>query len=305
MDDLREFRTVVLAALLHDIGKFLMRGRDLPFPIKGTHPEVSQQFVSAFADTFTPVADIDLLKTLVLCHHQASIDGISDPRQRILAHLVNKADRLSAGERGQRVTGGQDYKTTPLASVFPRLFAGEARPQLRRHHPVALSAARSLPGDIFPADFPDYARGELEKALTTFGNKASPLLRSLEGKDFDTVVSHLLALLAAHTWPIPADTQEEVPDISLYDHLRTTAAIASCLYQYYEERNSWQDGKSHPANGQPFVLAVGDVSGIQEYIFDIRTGTDAPLAKRLRARSLFIQLIGEVVPLKILQEFQL
>ncbi len=41
MGDPREFQTVVLAALLHDAGKYLQRGRSLAFDIGGTHPEVS------------------------------------------------------------------------------------------------------------------------------------------------------------------------------------------------------------------------------------------------------------------------
>ena len=65
MNNLLEYRTVILSALLHDIGKFLYRGRNLSFNIKGSHPDVSGQFVNAFADVFRPVSDIDLLKTLI------------------------------------------------------------------------------------------------------------------------------------------------------------------------------------------------------------------------------------------------
>lgn len=63
-----EYQAVVISALLHDIGKFLHRGRELSFD-KGTHPEVSERFVSLFADVFRPVADNVLLKDLVTNHH--------------------------------------------------------------------------------------------------------------------------------------------------------------------------------------------------------------------------------------------
>lgn len=35
----QEYQTVVLAALLHDIGKFLRTGRSLDFVIEGTHAD--------------------------------------------------------------------------------------------------------------------------------------------------------------------------------------------------------------------------------------------------------------------------
>jgi len=125
-----EFHTVVLAALLHDIGKSLQRGRSLPFDIKGPHPEVSAQFISAFTHTFSTTVDIELLKTLVLCHHRGHhfaglrADDISDPRWRLLGFLVNKADSLSASKRGQHADQWQDYKTTPshTSNPFKRLF---------------------------------------------------------------------------------------------------------------------------------------------------------------------------------------
>ncbi len=128
-----EYSTVVLAALLHDIGKFLQRGRSLPFDIEGPHPEVSARFISAFPQTFGQVADPELLKLLVLHHHRGHgftglrADDIAEERPRLLAFLVNKADGLSSSERGQHTTQWQDYKTVPLASLFPRLFAAERK----------------------------------------------------------------------------------------------------------------------------------------------------------------------------------
>ncbi len=130
MPNLKEYQTIVLAALLHDIGKFLQRGRSLPFDIEGPHPEVSTRFINAFPQTFEQVAQPELLKLLVLHHHRGHsfiglrADDIADERSRLMAYLVNKADSLSSSERGQHAPPWQDYKTVPLASLFSRLFAG-------------------------------------------------------------------------------------------------------------------------------------------------------------------------------------
>jgi len=68
--NLREYQTVILAALLHDVGKMLQRGSFGSLDTKGQHPQVSAHFVNAFKDFFSRFADFDLLLTLVQRHHE-------------------------------------------------------------------------------------------------------------------------------------------------------------------------------------------------------------------------------------------
>ncbi|MCI0438540.1 MAG: type III-A CRISPR-associated protein Cas10/Csm1, partial [Chloroflexi bacterium] len=118
-----------------------------------------------------------------------------------------------------------------------------------------------------------------------------------------------LDLLHRYTWCIAADTQEELPDVSLYDHLKTTAAIAACLYRYAESKGELNEyGVRESQDKQRFSLVVGDLSGIQDYIFHITSGGDREgkgAARRLRSRSLFIQLLTEVLAHRILHRFDL
>jgi CRISPR-associated protein Csm1 len=53
------------------------------------------------------------------------------------------------------------------------------------------------------------------------------------------------------------------------------------------------------------VLLAGDVSGIQDYIFAISTTGAGGVAKRLRARSFFVQMLSDVAGLRLLREFDL
>ncbi len=88
--------------------------------------------------------------------------------------------------------------------------------------------------------------------------------------------------------------------MSLFDHLKTTAAIAACLYAYQRENPH----EALDLESNAFCLIGGDLSGIQNYIFSILT-QQGKIAKRLRARSLFVQLISELASHKLLHSFDL
>ena len=48
-------------------------------------------------------------------------------------------------------------------------------------------------------------------------------------------VTQLLYLLEKYLWCVPAQTTNYVPDISLFDHAKTTAAIALCVDEQYDQ----------------------------------------------------------------------
>jgi CRISPR-associated protein Csm1 len=97
----KEYQTIVLAGLLHDIGKLLQRGSFGGLDIKGKHPAISANFVIAFADCFNQVSDISILKTLVQKHHEShyfeselNVNSIIDEHIRTLASLVSLVDNI-------------------------------------------------------------------------------------------------------------------------------------------------------------------------------------------------------------------
>lgn len=68
-----EYGTVLLAALLHDIGKFLQKGDFPALPhLQGRHPMVSAEFVTARRAFFSGICDADLLRELVQRHHEGA-----------------------------------------------------------------------------------------------------------------------------------------------------------------------------------------------------------------------------------------
>jgi len=305
--DRKEYQTVILGSLLHDIGKFLQRGSFTELD-NVKHPKRSGEFISAFKSLFTEITDTDLLQTLAERHHEhpsfrpeLSVQDLPEGRSRILAHLVSLADNLSSSERGDKSVTYQDYKATPLSSVFARVSTDQKKGNTAlRYHPVPFEDSESLK-HAFPEDLSSFAPGEMTEIIKSFGKEFQGLSTTINKSSFDCVLTHLMGMLNKYTWCIPANTQEENPDVSLFDHLKTTAAIASSLYRYHIATDSLNE-KAVKANGEKFCLLAGDLSGIQKYIFDIVNTGVGGVARRLRSRSLFVQLISDIASYKILKQ---
>ena len=313
--DNHEYQTVVLSGLLHDIGKLLQRGSFGAIDIKGKHPAISANFITAFSDVFSPTCDVSLLRTLVQKHHEnpsfepdLNVSSITDEHIRTLASLVSMADNLSSSERGEHTKTYQDYKETPLASVLERVNRMESETPEVRFHSGRVGTPEKLLA-TFPSKIQVYDKGELTQLIKDFGEDFQSLFKSgksiVNNNDYDCLLTHLYTILAKYTWCLPADTQEVFPDVSLFDHLRTTAAITSCLYLYHSTNDSLNEKSVRKEDSQRFLLVAGDISGIQNYIFDIATGGVGGVARRLRARSQYVQLCCEVASHLVLHQLGL
>jgi CRISPR-associated protein Csm1 len=101
-------------------------------------------------------------------------------------------------------------------------------------------------------------------------------------------------LLYKYATTIPASTMH-LADVSLYDHLRSTAAFAISLYDYLNEKNEIKKFEIEPGEN-PFLLIGADISGIQNFIYDI---VSKSAGKNLKGRSFYLQLLID----SILQRF--
>lgn len=105
----------------------------------------------------------------------------------------------------------------------------------------------------------------------------------------------MYALLNKYTVSIPASTYEgNTTYVSLFDHLKLTSAISSCLFLADDVEKK-------------FNMLEFDVSGIQKFIFKITEGKDTKrdISKALRGRSLFVSLITDIITYSYLNEFEL
>lgn len=299
-----EYKTVMLGSLLHDAGKFLQKGRFGGLDISGKHPEVSGRFVRAFEETFAGVCDFKLLETLVTKHHEhpdfpghLRVDSAPE-ESRGLALLVSRADNYSSSERGSAAAGYHDYRIRPLESVFCRLEIGRGiPPQLSyRAGPYAVE-------NTFPGEASVNSEQDLNRLLQEFGKEFSGLAKMQP--DFESLYTGLYSLFLKYAWCIPSNSQEEVADVSLFDHLKTTSAIASCLYLYHKDRDDMTAAAIKKDSEDKFMLVVGDISGIQEYIFSGISIGAGGMARKLRARSFMINMISELAAYTIVKRMNL
>jgi len=310
--DKREYHAVILGALLHDIGKFLHRARGKHHI---SHQEVSFEFIRKISENLATkeLYDLELVGVLVRYHHGGKkstkkrvltgdpyIKGLDDKdklRLWDLIRIVRRADVYSCYERDHTPNWrGGTKRLAPLDSVFSNL-ALEPRPNAERknlrYHLTGLDPLKA-----FPEDFPTLDEEELAGFIEEFEKSVGDFAKLTR---FEDVLTRWLNILQAFTWAVPSDTRYEHSDVSLFDHLRSTAAIAACLYRHHLPNIG--SGRFPTAN--EFIFIGGDFSGIQDYIFHITNRGSGGASKRLRARSLFISLFTETVIHRILHELGL
>lgn len=297
--DQKEYRTVILAGLLHDIGKFMNRGDN----VKRKHPLFSADYVST--DSFKRLIkdewiDLALLKTLVQRHHEyfkmpdeLLVQNIDDPHIRALAYIVSRADSYSSGERLDEEPSELDFKNARLMSILTRvnIEKGASNPRYYDLH-------RLSPEFVFPVSQNNFKQS-YDKLHEEFGK----YFTEFKPNNFDALFNGYLSLFEEFLWCVPSDTRDKYNDISLYDHLSTTSAISACLYQYHS--NNFDEKSITDDSQEKCMLVGGDLSGIQKFIFEIGSTNPKKLSKILRGRSFYLSLLTEVSSLKILRRLHL
>ena len=289
---MKDIEHLHLAALLHDIGKFRQRATERYKP----HQEHSYEFVNEdFANFFSPCGDT--FKNAIRHHHRAP-----DRLQHLIEKQVILADRLSATEREDEEREGEDFVESALVSPLSRL---EGATKEYRYALTVLDLEDR--NTIIPSESVDVNQNtykNLWDAFTADFQKATADKRYTPAFYQTTV-----ALLHKYTSRMPSaipweqDAKRTVPDISLYDHLRTTAAIAACIGRELSETEIDQHLSNHKKLERPIgALIKGDISGIQRFLYQILS---EGAANQLRARSFYLQLLTEAIAHWVLKQFDL
>jgi CRISPR-associated protein Csm1 len=221
-------------------------------------------------------------------------------RRHVYKAIITRSLQLASSGADSRPNG----QSARLRPVFDRIEL-KPSPHSGIHYfsqkpLVRTSDGRPLP--IFPTNEPepvtpsDYF-DQLQQSL----GKVCEEMKD----DLDCLYTRCLSLLQQFAWCIPADHQPGPPDISLYDQARVVSAIAACLHKHHESFDTLNENDILREGQTRCVLLAGDVSGIQDYIFAISTTGAGGVAKRLRARSFYVQMLSDVSGLRLLGEFDL
>jgi len=338
-DKIRE--SIILGALLHDIGKFWQRceekggidnasfldsnvrntisndicpGRKYGDVTILTHQHVAwtYQFLTKFESKIYPTGTSDEESILQFASgHHRSIPSTS------LQTLIQVADWISAAQDRNGDTGdikdelsrSYNYRKQRQRPVFENLFRDDydSRGSTYRYNIGELK----LDEILMPQDFKNEDRKLSSEYQKLWENFVAEFI-NIPNKDFNAYLETLLCLLQKYTWCIPSSTNDS-PDISLYDHSRSTASIATCLYDYLQETNpsliqpgektQQQKTKAFFTNNEKFALLItADISGIQKFIYQI---SSVKAATALKGRSFYLQLISDAAARYFLTQLNL
>ena len=106
---------------------------------------------------------------------------------------------------------------------------------------------------------------------------------------------------------IPAATAFGIkPEVSLYDHSKAAAALATALWRWHSESDTQTVSAVREGWNEPkFLLVQGDFFGIQDFIFAEGGQTQRHAHKLLRGRSFQVALLAECAALKVLETLEL
>lgn len=274
---------VLYGALLHDVGKVIQRsGED-----RREHALCGAEALNAAG---VPKAVVDCARY----HHASALGGASLPPDHP-AYIVYVADNIAAGtdRRGAESPDAAGFKAMmPLSAVFRQLGGEQGKDSFSIH-------AQSI------GKAPPEMGGDQENTQTDYAAILHPLMDQIRKQQWDAAhINSLLEVQEGYLSFIPSSTnQKEIPDISLFDHQKMTAAFAACIYHYLEEKGekNWHQRLFQEAKAfyqeKAFAIASFDLSGIQSFIYGV---IGAGALKSLRARSFYLEIMAEHIADEIL-----
>lgn len=311
---------IALAGLLHDIGKFAQRAA---LPLSTNTKELESMICKLDRGNYTyrhvlwtneffeRMANHPYLGTDYNLNSVSNLAAYHHNPSTRLQEIIQLADRLSSGSERQDdeevATHRDRYNKIRLHCIFDYMHLGDKQnaEKIYRYElrPMDGAMENCVPKEKTQLQPPegDNLSGSYAKLWDGFMSE----FQKLEVKEKERFVTALLSLLEKYSWCIPSSTINR-PDISLFDHAKTTAAIAVCLYNHHAAMGDLDTARlSINDETVKFRLLVGDLSGIQDYIYNIKNVGVGGTAKRLRSRSFYLAALSDIASHALLHDFGL
>jgi CRISPR-associated protein Csm1 len=271
--------------------------------------------VAPFGKWGVPGETDDSLNNAAAMHHKPGT---------FLQWVVAAADRVSSGFERSTFDAynaapdeGHTHYTARLLTQFEQLNRGATPSPLAYAYPLTEMTAASLaPVQIGQAqpESDAIAKEQYAQLWQRFVQSLAaipPSLRAHLPQWLDAFDSAWLCF----THAIPSATAgKTVPDVSLYDHSKATAAFAAAIWRYHNDnghdtaavlRDLDFGNGPHGWGEQKILLIQGDFFGIQNYVFGSGSQTQKFAAKLLRGRSFSVALLTELAALQVLEALEL
>ncbi|MHA1269859.1 MAG: type III-A CRISPR-associated protein Cas10/Csm1 [Candidatus Helarchaeota archaeon] len=303
-------KRIILAGLFHDIGKFYQRIFSSKYRLV-KHSKVGEEILTRLG---FPGEIIELIKY----HHEddSVIQGkVNNIEMKNLIQLIKFSDHLSSAERG--ITKDMQFESKrPLKSIFSSIDVEKIKLK-RQEEKVQKNKGKNEFRYIFYRQLYNDRKGESPffYPIEQVGTNPTKLQiknpneiiekfednLNIDKKSYLDNPNYILRILENWLFFLPARTTVEGSDISLADHVKTTAAIADAMYRAIGKEHSKVESFKK-SDKKVFKLIKIAISGTQKFIIKV---PEAKALRIMRAKSMFIDFILQDVSSYVLNKLNL
>ena len=282
-------------------------------------PRLKGEDVAPFAAWDTPDVDDSLINAAARHHKpETALQWIIATADRVASGFERETfDRYNDAEEGT-MTGGDHFSARQLTLFEQIRLAASTKGQNTPHYRYALQPLS--PAAIFPQPAQDCEppKRDRERAQAQYRQLWEQFIKALADipashqDRLDLWLDHFDTLFATFAHSIPAATAFRVkPEVSLYDHSKAVAALATALWRWHHARGDAADAivaaqQQRADWDEPKLLLIqGDLFGIQDFIFASGGETQRRAAKLLRGRSFYVGLLTECAAMRVLDALAL
>jgi len=277
---------LVYGSLLHAIGK-VIQGSSYDERDIGT---IGSEWFKRFSDNKKIAQQIA---------KATSIDVTTELAPDSLVYITSAAAKIASGLKEAVKTQERKEDFLSKQSDIFNVFSDSPSQRYFNARPLELGGE------------PNYAKESIEPSDQSDYDRIVEILeKEFERFDFSqSQIDALLNLLESTLSYVPVSTRtKELSDISLATYSRLTAGFALAIEEYLADKKCrdyekvlGQDLEAFYSE-KAFLLASFDLSGIQDFIYNIAT---VGAAKQLKARSLYLDFMGEHIVDSLLEKLEL
>ncbi len=192
--------------------------------------------------------------------------------------------------KGEGIGGDDQQGFFPLYSIFEYLNIEKKKNYSTKNYQLPIEALTLTKSVIFP-------NIEQHGNFSTLWKSFIGELRTLVSVTFteEAFTESFIFLLKKYFHALAVSDAESMKFVSLFEHLKISAAMANSLQQYESDANKLQEKIG--GGEKPLLLFCADISGIQTFIYNIAS---SKAAKSLKGRSFYLQLLMDSIIQKII-----